>query len=254
MKLKKTFIFSSLIYIILSVFIYSCSSSEGSDIKTDNPEQAFRIAKRKFDNKDYLEAIDDFSFIKIKFPGTSVSDKAQFYLGDSYYHREEYILAAYEYENMLKNYPLSPLLPDTRYKLGLCYYNLSPKYSLDQEFTRYAIEELELYIELYPEDKHVRDAEKKLNELKDKIAYKKYRTGILYMKMDDYRAAALYFKSVYEEYVDSDWADDAMIGEADALINAKKNDEAKKVLERFYKLFPKSTLKSKADNLMRSIG
>ena len=155
---------------------------------------------------------------------------------------------------MLKNYPLSPLLPETRYKLGLCYYNLSPKYSLDQEFTRYAIEELELYIELYPEDKNVRDAEKKLNELKDKLAYKYYRTGILYMKMDDYKAASLYFRSVYEEFVDSDWADDAMIGEADALINAKKNDEAKRVLERFYKLFPKSTLKSKADNLMRSIG
>jgi len=252
--LKKKFIFSSLLYIILSVFIYSCSSSEGSDIKTDDPEQAFRIAKRKFDDKDYLEAIDDFSLIKIKFPGTSVSDKAQFYLADSYYHRDEYILAAYEFESMLKNYPLSPLLPETRYKLGLCYYNLSPKYSLDQEFTRYAIEELELYIELYPEDKNVRDAEKKLNELKDKLAYKYYRTGILYMKMDDYKAASLYFRSVYEEFVDSDWADDAMIGEADALINAKKNDEAKRVLERFYKLFPKSKLKSKADNLMRSIG
>lgn len=252
--MKKKFIFSSLLYIILSVFIYSCSSSEGSDIKTDDPEQAFRIAKRKFDDKDYLEAIDDFSLIKIKFPGTSVSDKAQFYLADSYYHRDEYILAAYEFESMLKNYPLSPLLPETRYKLGLCYYNLSPKYSLDQEFTRYAIEELELYIELYPEDKNVRDAEKKLNELKDKLAYKYYRTGILYMKMDDYKAASLYFRSVYEEFVDSDWADDAMIGEADALINAKKNDEAKRVLERFYKLFPKSTLKSKADNLMRSIG
>ena len=252
--MKKKFIFSSLLYIILSVFIYSCSSSEGSDIKTDDPEQAFRIAKRKFDDKDYLEAIDDFSLIKIKFPGTSVSDKAQFYLADSYYHRDEYILAAYEFESMLKNYPLSPLLPETRYKLGLCYYNLSPKYSLDQEFTRYAIEELELYIELYPEDKNVRDAEKKLNELKDKLAYKYYRTGILYMKMDDYKAASLYFRSVYEEFVDSDWADDAMIGEADALINAKKNDEAKRVLERFYKLFPKSKLKSKADNLMRSIG
>lgn len=254
MKLKKTFIFSSLIYIILSVFIYSCSSSEGSDIKTDDPERAFRLAKRKYDNKDYLEAIDDFSLIKIKFPGTSVSDRAQFYLADSYYHREEYILAAYEFEGMLKNYPLSPLLPETRYKLGLCYYNLSPKYSLDQEFTNYAIDELQLYIELYPEDKNVRDAEKKLNELKGKLAYKNYRTGILYMKMDDYKAAALYFKSVYEEYVDSDWADDAMLGEAEALINAQKNDEAKRVLERFHKLFPKSTLKSKADNLMRSIG
>ena len=69
MKLKKKFIFSSLLIIILSVFFYSCSSSEGSDIKTDDPEQAFKIAKRKFDDKDYLEAIDDFSFIKIKFPG-----------------------------------------------------------------------------------------------------------------------------------------------------------------------------------------
>lgn len=254
MKLKKKFIFSSLLIIIISVFIYGCSSSEGSDIKTDDAEQAFRIAKRKYDDKDYLEAIDDFSFIKIKFPGTSVSDKAQFYLGDSYYHREEYILAAYEFEAMVKNYPLSSLLPEARYKLGLCYYNLSPKASLDQEFTNYAIEELQLYIELYPRDKNVTDAEKKLNELKNKLAYKNYHTGELYMKMDDYNAAAIYFRSVYEEYVDSDWADDAMIGEADALINAKKYNKAKRVLERFYKLFPKSNLKSKADNLMRNIG
>jgi outer membrane protein assembly factor BamD len=253
-KLKKKFIFSSLLFLILSAFIYSCSSSEGSDIKTDDPEKAFRIAKSKFDDKDYLDAINDFSFIKIKFPGSSVSDRAQFYLAESYFHRDEFILAAYEYENMLKNYPLSSLMPDTRYKLGLCYYNLSPKYSLDQEFTRYAIEELQLYIELYPEDKNIADAEIKLKDLKDKLAYRSYRTGVLYTKMQDYKAAAIYFKSVYDEYVDSDWADDAMVAEAEALINAKKYDEAKKVLDRFYKLFPKSNLKSKADGLRRSIG
>jgi outer membrane protein assembly factor BamD len=234
--------------------MYSCSSSEGSDIKTDDPEKAFRIAKSKFDDKDYLDAINDFSFIKIKFPGSSVSDRAQFYLAESYFHRDEFILAAYEYESMLKNYPLSSLMPDTRYKLGLCYYNLSPKYSLDQEFTRYAIEELQLYIELYPEDKNIPDAEIKLKELKDKLAYRNYRTGVLYTKMEDYKAAAIYFKSVYDEYVDSEWADDAMVAEAEALMNSKKFEEAKKVLDRFYKLFPKSNLKSKADNLKRSLG
>jgi outer membrane protein assembly factor BamD (BamD/ComL family) len=72
--------------------------------------------------------------------------------------------------------------------------------------------------------------------------------------MEDYKAAAIYFKSVYDEYVDSEWADDAMVAEAEALINAKKFEEAKKVLDRFYKLFPKSNLKSKADNLKRSLG
>ena len=233
--------------------MYSCSSSDGSDIKTDNPDEAFKIAKAKYDDKDYLDAIDDFSFIKIKFPGTSVSDKTQYYLGASYYHRNEYILAAYEFESFLKNYPLSSLIPDTRYMLGLCYYSLSPKFALDQEYTRYAIEELQLFVELYPNDKNAPDAESKLKELKDKLAYKLFRTGQLYMKMDDYKAAALYFKNVYETYVDSDWADDAMLGQVDALINAKKTDEAKQVLERFYKLFPKSNLKSKADNLKRNL-
>jgi outer membrane protein assembly factor BamD len=237
---------------MLSAFISSCSSS-GSEINTDDPEAAYKIAKAKYDNKDYLDAIDDFSFIKIKFPGTTVSDKTQYYLGACYYHRDEYILAAYEFESFLKNYPLSTLTPDTRYMLGLCYYNLSPKFSLDQEYTRYAIEELQLFVELYPNDKNTPDAETKLKELKDKLAYKLFRTGQLYMKMDDYKAAALYFKNVYEQYVDSDWADDAMLGQVDALINAKKLDEAKKVLEKFYILFPKSNLKSKADSLKRNL-
>ncbi len=254
MKLKKTSIINLLLLLIFSASLYSCSSSDGNNIKTDDPEKAFNIAKRKYDNRDYLDAIDDFSFIKIKFPGTSISDKTQFYLADSYFHKDEFILAAYEYESMLKNYTLSPLIPETRYKLGLCYYNLSPKFSLDQEFTYYAIEELQLYVELYPEDKFVPDAEKKLKELKDKLAYKTFKTGELYMKLDDYKAAALYFKSVYEDYIDSEWADDAMIGHADALINAKKYEEAGKVLDKFYKLFPKSKLKSKADSLKRNIG
>lgn len=254
MKLKKTSIFNLFLFLALSAFIYSCSSSGSGDIETEDPEQAFKIAKRMYDKGDYLDAIDAFSFIKIKFPGTTVADKVQFYLGDSYYHKQEYILAAYEYESMLKNYPLSELIPETRYKLGLCYYNLSPKYSLDQEFTRYAIEELQLYIELYPTDKNTADAEKKLKELKDKLAYKNYKTGVLYMKLDNYRAASLYFKNVYEEYIDSEWADDSMIGHAEALINLKKTDEAQKVLERFYKLFPKSNLKSRANSLMKNLG
>lgn len=253
MKLKKTIINLSLL-LFLSAFLYGCSSSDGNDLKTEDPEKAFNIAKRKYDNKDYLDAIDDFSFIKIKFPGTSISDKTQFYLADSYFKRKEFILAAYEYESMLKNYTLSPFIPETRYKLGLCYYELSPKYSLDQEFTNYAIQELQLYVELYPEDKNVSDAEKILKELKDKLAYKSFKTGELYMKLDNYKAAALYFNSVYEDYIDSEWADDAMIGHADALINAKKTEEAGKVLDKFYKIFPKSKLKSKADSLKRNIG
>lgn len=233
--------------------MYNCSSSKGSDIQTDDPEQAFKIAKSKYDKGDYLDAIDDFSFMKIRFPGTSNADRVQFYLADSYYNRDEYLLSAYEYETMLRSYPLSNLIPDARYKLGLSYYHLSPKYSLDQEYTHYAISELTAYLELYPTDKHVADAEVKLRELKDKLAYRDFHTGELYMGMRDYKSAAIYFQNVYDTYIDSKWADDAMLGQVEALVTIKKNNEAKKVLDRFYKLFPNSDLKTKADKLKNTI-
>jgi outer membrane protein assembly factor BamD len=251
--LKKLFLINIILLVLFPVIIAGCSSTPGKDISTDDPEEAFSIAKAKYDNGDYLDAIDDFSFIKIKFPGTNISDRVEFYLADSYYHKKEYILGAYEFETMLKNYPLSSLIPETRYKLGLCYYEISPKYSLDQEYTTYAINELQLFVELYPNDKNVSDAEIKLHELRNKLAYKDFRIAEQYMLLDDYKSAAIYYSSVYENYIDSDYAESAMLGQAEALINSKKFSEASKVLEKFYKLFPNSKLKAKADQLKNSL-
>ena len=241
-----------IIALITISYITGCGSSK-SDINTDDPQKAFEIAKRKFDRKDYVDAVEDFSFIKIRFPGTEVSDKVQYYLALSYFHQKEYLLAAYELETFLKNYPLSPLYPEAKYMVGVTYYQLSPKYSLDQEYTKVAVNELLTFIELYPQDKNVPDAESKVRELRNKLAYKDYWTGEIYMKMDNYKAATLYFQSVYDNYIDSDWADDAMVSQVEAYLNGKKYEEAKKVLDKFYKLFPKSDLKTKADRLRNRI-
>ncbi len=228
--------------------LMGCGSSK-NDINTDDPQKAFDIAKRKYDKKDYVDAIDDFSFIKIRFPGTDVSDKVQFYLASSYFYQKEHILAAYEFESFLKNYPLSPLYPEAKYMLANTYYELSPKYSLDQQFTKEALNQYLSYIESYPQDKNVASAEARIKELRNKLAYKDFWTAELYMKTDNYKAASLYYQAVYDEYIDSDWADDAMVGQAEAYMNGRKYEEGKKVLEKFYKLFPNSTLKSKADKI-----
>jgi outer membrane protein assembly factor BamD len=173
----------------------------------------------------------------------------QFYLAKSYYNQKEYLLAAYEFDNFLRNHQLSELYPEAKYMLGSTYYQLSPKFSLDQEYTKEALNVLLSYIESYPQDKNVYDAEKKVIELKNKLAYRDFYTAGIYMKLDNYRAAALYYQNVYENYIDSEWADDAMVGQAEAYINGRKYEEANKVLDKFYKLFPKSNLKSRADRL-----
>jgi outer membrane protein assembly factor BamD len=250
LNLKK---YISAIAVFAVIIIISGCSSSGSSISTSDPQKAFDQAKRKFDRGDYVDAIEDFSFIKIRFPGTDVSDKVQYYLAMSYYNQKEFLLAAYEFDSFLKNFPLSPLAPDAKYMLGSTYYSLSPKFSLDQEFTKEALNELLAYTEMYPQDKHVADAEKKIKELRNKMAYRDLYTAELYMKNDNYKAAALYFQNVHENFIDSDWADDALVGQAEAYLNGKKYDDARKVLDKFNKLFPRSDLKSKADRLSSRI-
>ena len=243
--------FSFIILLISVILNISGCSSSGEKINTDDPEKAFEIAKRKFDRGKYVDAIEDFSLIKVVFPGTSVIEKAQFYIAESYFYQKEYLLAAYEYENFLKDHSVSELYPDARYKLALTYYNLSPKYSLDQEFTRLAINEFLGYLEQFPQGKYVNDVETKVKELRNKLAYKDFVIAENYLKLNIYRSAAIYFESVYENYLESDWADEAMVGHAEALINGRKYEEAGKILDKFYKYFPKSDLKTKADNLLR---
>ena len=119
------------------LFVWGCSSSK--EVANLSAEDRFEIGKEKFDKKKYLDAVEDFKYILIQYPGSAVADDAQFYLAESYYNKGEYLLAASEYENLIRGYPSSEYVPMSRYKLGLCYYNLSPKSQLDQTYTYKAI-------------------------------------------------------------------------------------------------------------------
>jgi outer membrane protein assembly factor BamD len=251
--MKNTRIINYLLILILSLLVYSCNSSGKSDIQTDDPEKAMLTAMKNYNSKDYLEAIDDFSLIKIKFSGTKVVDKAQFYLGMCYYQRKEYILAASEFENLLKNYSTSIYAVQGRYQLAMCYYGLSPNYSLDQIYTKYAVIEFQNFLELYPGDKLAPEAEAKIKELKNKMSYKLYKSAELYMVMENYKAAIYYYESVLQEFFDTDWADDALYGKIQALILKNKKEDALKEVERFEKKFPKSDYISKVEKIKNSL-
>ena len=235
---------------MLSFLIAGCSGSGISEINNiDDPQKAFDLALKAYENRDYLDAIDAFSMMKVKFAGTSVSDKAQYYLGMSYLKQEEYILAAYEFEYLLKNYTTSTLAVDGRDRLALCYVGLSPRWPLDQTYTYQAITELKNFLELYPTDKNSPEAEAKIRELRNKLAYKELRAAELYSTMDDYKAATIYYENIVNDYFDTDWADEALYGKIQMLITRKKPEEAKKEIERFETRFPKSALLPKVKSL-----
>lgn len=243
----------NIIFLLTALFILGCTSADKSSINTDDPEKAFNMAKLNYDKKDYAQAIEDFSFIKIKFSGTSIIDKAQFFLGMSYYHREEFILSAYEFENLIKNYSSSPYVNESRFYLAMSYYGLSPKYALDQTYTKYAIVEFQNYLVLFPGDKLAPQAEAKIKELRNRLAYKDLKSADLYMTMENYKAALVYYDNILNEYFDTDYADDASYGRIKVLIIRLRYDEAVKEIERFEKKYKSSEYYNSVQKLKSGI-
>lgn len=242
-----------LLSIISAVIISGCSSANKSNIDTDDPDKAYDIAMLSYNKKDYTQAVEDFSLIKLKFSGSKNIDKAQFYLGMSYYNRKEYILAANEFENLLKNYTSSEFQVEGRYMLAMSYYSLSPEYYLDQTYTNYALIEFQNFLIIYPKDKKVSEVEAKIKELRNKLALKEYSAGLLYVKMDRYKAAQVYFEKVQTEYYDTDYADDASFNKIKVLIMRKKTEEAKKEIASFESKYKSSLYYSQVENLKKSL-
>jgi len=84
-----------------------------------------------------------------------------------------------------------------------CYRNLSPRYTLDQKETHTAISKYQLYIDLYPNGIFLEEANSRIKEMREKLARKEFEAGELYMKLDQPRAAKVYFNEIIDNYYDT---------------------------------------------------
>ncbi len=227
-----------------------CGSSEA--VKELTAEDRFKHAKGLFDDRDYLEAINEFTVITLQNQGSAVAPEAQYYLAECRFERGEYLLAAFEYQVLRRNYPASPRMGDAQYKLALCYYNLSPRPSLDQEYTRKAIDEFQTFVEYYPKNEHVADADEKIKELTIKLAKKQYDTAKLYAAMEYYMAAVKSYDEVIEKYHDTEYAPLAYQGKIDLLMSRHHYREAKEQIDQFLSKYPNSVLRGRFETLAKS--
>jgi outer membrane protein assembly factor BamD len=249
---KRYYKIASLVYLAVLLFISpGCGSKEVT--KQLSAEERFALGMKEFNNENYLEAIEEFKVVSLQYQGSKVADSAQFYLAECRYLREEYILAAFEYDLLLSTMPSSNLASRARFRRATCYYDLSPKSTLDQNFTKKAIDDYQEFLEYHSADTLASLASQRISELNTKLAKKDYENGITYMHMEYYKAATYYFDQVLEKFHDTQYAEPSLLKKAEALTYRKKFADAKEAIDRFFEKFPESTLKSDAVQLQNEI-
>ena len=184
--------------------------SKKVDTSSMTAEEHYKYAMSLYNDEDYEYAIPEFQSILLNNTGSSVYDKAQYYLAMTYFQRDQYYLAAYEFSKLIRDIPASSFVPDAQYMLAESYYKQSPHYSLDQTFTKKAIEEFQSFINFFPTNPKVADAEKKISEMNDKLAEKEFNSAIIYERMEYYNAAIKYYTFVIDTYHDTKYAPEAL--------------------------------------------
>ncbi|MBN2571398.1 MAG: outer membrane protein assembly factor BamD [Ignavibacteriales bacterium] len=240
------------LFLTLSVlFLVSCSGSVDTNQLT--AEEHFKYAVALYDDEDYEEAIIQFQSIIFQYPGHALSDDSQFYLAMSYFKRDQFLSSAYEFSRLIKGMPGSEFVSESQYMLAESYYELSPHYQLDQRYSTQAIEEYQAFIDYFPLDPRVADAEAKINTLNEKIAEKKYSTALIYDKMKYYNASIKYHTEVIENYHDTKYAKLSLYERIKLYVLKNKEKEARKDITRYLNKYPDDGNVSELLNLQNKL-
>jgi outer membrane protein assembly factor BamD len=243
MKSLHRILVASTLVLLLALAI-GCS---GSKLRTNMTlEERMDAAMRLYEKKDYFEAKNQFRIVTLSYSGSKLADKAQFYLGECHYGLKEYILAGSEYERLLKVYPNSEWVDDAKFKLGMSYFKLSPKYSLDQDYTHKAIREFQEFLEEYHRSDLVKQVQEKLDECRNKLAQKVYAAAEQYYKLGYYDAAEVYYNIVLDEHYDSRFSPMAQYYLGMCYRHLKKEREALDAFQRVVDKYPRHDLAGKA--------
>lgn len=238
------------ILLLAPAFWVGCSTEEA--LQQLSAEQRYKLGMSYFNDEEYLEAIEEFKVVTLQFGGTQWADDAQFAMAEARFVRGEFILAAYEYDVLLRTMPTSEFVRLARFRKATCYFESSPSADLDQEYTRKAIDEYQTFLEYHGTDSLAAMADQRIRELTAKLAQKDFDSGIIYLRMSYNKAATYYFDLVLEKYHDTPFAEPAYVRKAEALVNRKRYDEAELVLTRFLDRFPGSALRQEAEQLLQS--
>ena len=216
---------------IFSLLFFSCASKTNS---FESPiKEKFDKGVVLFERGKYLRAQDEFTSIVIRGSGTDLGDDAQFYLAESFYYNEEYILAISEYEKLTRKMPYSPFVEEAKFKICQAYKVESPKYYHDQTYTNKALGRYQEFLDDYPNSEYRNDVIASMQSMREKLSKKVFETGILYMKMDEFESARIVFEEISNLYYDTEMINDSRLWIVKAYARDLDVKNAKIYIERF---------------------
>lgn len=245
-----------IIFLAVIVFAVSSCSEYQKLLKSENYELKYEKAVEYYEDEDYYKAKTLFEELMNIYKGTARAEKIHYHYAYCLYHDGDLALAAYHFQRFARTYPNSEYTQDAEFRSALCFYDLAPQASLDQDFTRRGIDAFQTFLDKYPDTEYQDTVNSLVDRLHHRLEKKSYENAYLYHKIGEYKAAIIALENSIMEYPGSPYNEDARyyilkssFEYAHGSVEKKKQERYKNTLKAYYALidnYPKTEYRDDA--------
>lgn len=182
-------------YIVAALFLGGALSSCGeynTVLKSTDYEYKYEAAKGYFAKGQNSRAATLLEELIPILKGTANAEESAYMLAMTYFNQGDYISASHYFNVYYTTYPRGTYTELARFFCGKALYLDTPEPRLDQSSTYKAIQELQMFIEYFPESSRKDLAQDMIFELQDKLVEKEYLSAKLYYDLGSYTGNTVY--------------------------------------------------------------
>ncbi|MCH5222871.1 MAG: outer membrane protein assembly factor BamD [Muribaculaceae bacterium] len=233
-------------------------------LKSKDVDYRYEYAKRAFDERKFTQAATILETVYTPLRGTANGEEALFLLAMSNFENKDYLNSGLYFKTYYSRYPRGKFAELSRFYSGYGYYLDSPDPQLDQTATKKAIEELQNFIDYYPESDRVSIAQNAIYEMQDKLTLKELQNAQLYYNLgnflgNNYEAAIITAQNALKDFPYSKYREDfemlilkSKYQEARLSVDEKKAERFRDVIDEYYSFtnnYPDTKNRKEADNI-----
>lgn len=186
--------------LVLALAISSCKQKFDVAMKSADKNLILETANEYFANKKWQQAIALYERLPNLVAGTDDAKTVIFNTAYANYYDKQYRVAGHHFKNFSVTFPDDPRAEEAAYMSALCYYEGSYDYNLDQANTQSAINELQNFLNRYPNSERGKNINELIDELSYKIEFKAYEHARQYYNMAEYVSADITFENFLQDY------------------------------------------------------
>lgn len=234
------------------LLLTGCQQSITKVLKSQDAAYKLRMAEQYFANKKYAQAQQVYEDVIPAYRGQPEFEDIYYKWAYTAYYQKDYLNAENLFKGYLDIFSNSPRAEEIDYMRSYTFYMQSPKAALDQTSTTKAIGMFQTFINTHPGSARNKEATAIIDRLRLKLEDKDRKAAQLYYDLGQYRAAAVAFNTLLNDYADTEKADEYKLMAiksyfrfAELSVEEKKAERFEKVIEEasdFMDRFPDSPL------------